>query len=93
MTDPAAPPTIADVFHYMYVASPDPYRFPTTLAALLGMGVDGLKALYDRPAPDPDEPDFARKVRAIAAEVGCAQDILAHLLRRWMPVGEGSGDG
>ena len=80
--------TVADVLHHMYAASADPYRFPGTLAALLGMGVDGLRALYDQPAPDPDDPHFAERVGAIAGQVGCDPAVLAALLREWAPAGE-----
>lgn len=78
----AAPPcTVADVLHHMYLASKDPYRFPASLAALLGMGADGLRALYDQPAPNPDGPDFGERVLAIAGRVGCDPAVLAELLR------------
>lgn len=85
MTDPGAPPTVAEVFHPMYMASERKFGFSTTLAELLQMDFATLRALYDPPAPDPDSPDFGRDGRAIAAEVGCAPDILAHLLRRCTP--------
>jgi len=85
MTDNAPLHTFAGVFHHMYVANGERFHFSETLAALLRMDIANLRALYDLPAPDPDEPDFARRVHAIAGEVGCAPDILAHLLRRWTP--------
>jgi len=75
MTDATQPATVGEVFH----------RFPGALAGLLGMEVDGLRALYDMPAPDPRSPDFGVQVQAVAADVGCAPDILAHLLRCWTP--------
>jgi len=79
---------IADVLHHMYVASADPYRFPEALAALLGMQVGGLRALYDQPAPDPEGPDFGERVLAIAGQVGCDPAVLAELLREWTYGGE-----
>ena len=88
MSGDAPPHTIADVLHHMYVASVDPYRFPGALAALLGMGVDGLRALYDQPAPDPEGPDFGERVGAIAGRVGCDPAVLAELLREWTYGGE-----
>ena len=89
MSGDAPSRTVADVLHHMYVASADPYRFPGALAALLGMGVDGLRALYDQPAPDPEGPDFGERVLAIAGQVGCDPAVLAELLREWAPAGEG----
>ena len=88
MSGDALPHTIADVLHHMYVASADPYRFPEALAALLGMQVDGLRALYDQPAPDPEGPDFGERVLAIAGQVGCDPAVLAALLREWASAGE-----
>ena len=88
MSGDTSPRTVADVLHHMYAASTDPYRFPTTLAALLGIKVDGLRALYDQPAPDPEGPDFAERVGAIAGQVGCDPAVLAELLREWTYGGE-----
>ena len=67
MSGDLPPRTIADVLHHMYMASADPYRFPAALAAVLGIGVGGLRALYDQPAPDPEGPDFDERVLTIAA--------------------------
>jgi len=88
MSGDAPPHTVADVLHHMYVASADPYRFPSALAALLGMGVDGLRALYDQPAPDPEDPGFGERVGTIAGQVGCDPAVLAELPRAWAPAGE-----
>ena len=93
MTDSGPGHTVAGVFHHMYVANGERFHFSETLAELLGMDIANLRALYDLPAPDPRSPDFDDRVQAISANLGCAPDILAHLLRHWMPVGEGSGDG
>jgi len=88
MSGDAPPRTVADVLHHMYVKAADPYRFPEALAALLGMGMDGLRALYDQPAPDPEGPDFGERVLAIAGQVGCDPAVLAELLREWASAGE-----
>ena len=85
MSGDLPPPTVADVLHHMYAASADPYCFPSALAALLSMQIDGLRALYDQPAPDPEGPDFAERVGAIAGQVGCDPAVLAELLREWAP--------
>lgn len=85
MSGDPPPRTVADVLHHMYLASADPYRFPSALAALLGMQIDGLRALYDQPAPDPNDPDFGERVGDIAGQVGCDPAVLAGLLREWAP--------
>ena len=90
MTDPASSPTIADVFHRMYMASDRKVGFSGTLAGLLHMDVDGLKALYDMPAPDPEGPDFGSDVLAIATAVGCSPYTLAELLGEWTPTAWGT---
>ena len=88
MSGDPPPRTVADVLHHMYLAAADPYRFPSALAALLGMGVDGLRALYDQAAPDPYDADFGERVLAIAGQVGCDPAVLAELLREWTYGGE-----
>ena len=71
--------------HRPYLAAADPYRFPGALAALLGMDLEDLRTLYDQPAPDPEGPDFAGEVRAVAAFARCDPAVLAELLREWTP--------
>ena len=87
MSQRPASPTIADVLHHMYAASAEPLRFPARLAGLLGMEIEHLRALYDRPAPHPASPAFTAEVLAVARHVGCDPDVLAELLAEWTPAG------